>query len=531
MPYHLLLQNAIDHHRAGRLAEAAEIYQHIIQNAPDHADAHALLGLLLSSANQYDDAVKLIKRAIAIDPSAGLFYLYLANIAHERNEPQQAIGHLQACLQRNPDFVDGWLNLSRIAEQTGDYALAEHAALESTRLAPQDAAAWMTLGIALTRQERHDEALLHYQHVVQIKPDWADAWDNIGLSHMFMNRLAQAEQAFRHVIDLCGQTLPDEQVRVIDETAFGTRHWHLSQLELMKGDYWQGFGRYRCRFSAAGGLKRMDYTQPVWKGEDIRNKTLLIMDEEGRGDGLMMARYMPLLRRHNVRVKFYIRPVFATLFRGWYGADEVIVHGEDMGDFDYYCWVLDLPYLMQTTLDNIPDQVPYLPILQTDSHSYLGHKNKPRIGLVWAGSQQQAHYKRQIPLSLLEPMIRDERFEFFNLTRDKRDGDDNLIASLPITDLAPRLRDFADLSRFVDQMDLIISCDTATPHLAGGMGKKCWVMLAYSSDWRWLTERDDSPWYPTLRLFRQTAIGDWAEVVDRVHNALLQEVFTKETHD
>ncbi|MBV8548613.1 MAG: tetratricopeptide repeat protein [Alphaproteobacteria bacterium] len=523
-PY-LALDNAVELHRTGRLEEAAALYQQIISQDPDNADAHALLGYLLFTIKNFDEAERLIKRAISIDPSAGLFYLYLANIAQERGDHKQAIAHLQACLDRNPEFSDGWLNLSRIAEQAGDYALAEHTGSEATRLAPQNPGAWLALGVALTRQERHDEALQHYQQAAILSPEWADAWDNIGLSHMYMNRLDDAEQAFRHVIDLCSQTIPDDAVRHLDETAFGTRHWHLSQLELMKGDYWLGFGRYRCRFSANGGLQRMDYAQPVWKGEDIRGKTLMIMDEEGRGDGLMMARYIPLLRQHGVRVIFYIRPVFATLFRDWYGADNVIVHGEDIGHFDYYCWVLDLPYLMQTTLDSVPDHVPYLPILQTDAHSYLGTKTKPRIGLVWAGSAQQTHYKRQIPLETLAPMIRDDQFDFYNLTRDKREGDDELLATLPITDLAPRLRDFADLSRFVDQMDLIISCDTATPHLAGGMGKPCWVLLSYSSDWRWLTEREDSPWYPTLRLFRQSAVGDWSELIDRVYAALSTETF------
>lgn len=259
------------------------------------------------------------------------------------------------------------------------------------------------------------------------------------------------------------------------------------------------------------------------------------MDEEGRGDGLMLCRYLPLLRARGAYVKFYVRPVFGRLFKGWEGADEVITHDEPIGDFDLYTWVLDLPYCFNTTLDSLPATVPYLPLLKDNNSDYKFEREdekKIKVGVIWAGSTGQAltrstkvlHDRRHVPLNIFSKLFELEGCEFYSLTRDKKDGDDDLIEKYHIVDLAKRIHDFRDLAQFVQQLDIIISCDTALPHLAGGMGKEIWTLLACSADWRWLTECEDSPWYPTMRLFRQSTNGDWDELVRRVKKTLKQRV-------
>jgi ADP-heptose:LPS heptosyltransferase len=294
---------------------------------------------------------------------------------------------------------------------------------------------------------------------------------------------------------------------------------------LAKGDLWQGFGRFRSRFTSKGGLQRFDFAQPVWQGEDIRNKTILVFDEEGRGDGLMMARYLPLLKERGARVKFHAKPSFANLFRNWSGIDEMVVEGELLGQFDTYCWIMDLPYHFGTTLGTIP-RAAYLPQLSPTAETNLSATaGKKKIGVVWAGSSQKINGldKRAVPLRNFADLFDIAGYEFYNLTRDKREGDTEFMAHFPITDLAPQLRDFADLSRFVAQMDLIITVDTATAHLAGGMGKPVWNLLPFCPDWRWMLDRADSPWYPTMRLMRQQKPGDWIAVIDQIKNDLQDE--------
>ena len=192
------------------------------------------------------------------------------------------------CAGRSPyvhDYAEGWFNLCKCADKNGDMSLSLEAGEKAASLMPQNASAWLQLGVALNRLDRHEEAEQAYKTAIALRPGWTESWDNLGLTFQFMNRLDEAEAHFRKVIDLAGQTVPDEELRNIEEPKLGIRHWHLALLELMKGDYALGFGRYRCRFSAQGGLKRMDCTQPVWRGEDIRGKPSLSTTRKGSATG------------------------------------------------------------------------------------------------------------------------------------------------------------------------------------------------------------------------------------------------------
>jgi len=183
--------------------------------------------------------------------------------------------------------------------------------------------------------------------------------------------------------------------------------------------------------------------------------------------------------------------------------------------------VFDLPYLFGTTLDTIPADIPYLPMLQPNEATRLPQHTRPRIGVVWGGSPAHGNdSRRSVPLKLIAALFQDTRFQFYSLNRDMKAGDAELLPTLPITDLTPRIKNFADAAKLVGQLDLIITCDTATAHLAGGLGVPVWVMLPFAPDWRWLTDRSDNPWYPATRLFRQPKISDWAGVVSQVQDAL-----------
>jgi len=362
-----------------------------------------------------------------------------------------------------------------------------------------------------------------YQRAAALKPSSIDIHDNLGLTYQALNQLDLAEDAFRKTIQLSGQIIADEEARFVDEAEYGSHHWHLALLQLLKGDYKQGFARYRSRICAVKGLARPVMPMPLWKGEDIRGRSLLVCDEQGYGDTLMLARWLPLLRAQGIKIYFQVSQPLLPLFQGWDGIDYLVGKQETLPPCDYFCSSFDLPFCCGATLADLPQQVPYISLSPPDAASRLVSA-RPKIGVVWGGSPRHKHdAKRSISLAVFAKVFDGVDVDFYNFTRDLKTGDADLLPHYPLHNLVPDIPDFAAAARFMGQMDLLISCDTAMVHLAGALGKKVWVLLPFSPDWRWLIGRDDSPWYPTARLFRQQAAGDWGGVVEEVTSALQQE--------
>ncbi|MFY9287255.1 MAG: tetratricopeptide repeat protein [Alphaproteobacteria bacterium] len=587
-----LLQKAVAAHQAGQLDEAERLYQTVLNEQPEQPDALALLGVVIATKGDVDQALPLLDKAIRLDPQSALFHFHrgnvlmkaqklpdaisayheaiklqpgmaqahynLANALRAAQDWQGAITSYQKAIQQQPNYAeaynnlalalvhekhydaameqalkavamapeygDGWITVCNIAEQMKDYQLAVEAGSRTVKLMPDNHRAWFGYGVALNRMDRNEEAIEAYMKALHLQPERADIWDNVGQTYQSLNWLDKAEDAFRKTIEVAGQTLTDEN-REVDEKEYGNRHWHLALMELLRGKYKEGFARYRSRFEEVGGLKRPPYSKPLWKGEDLHGKTILITDEQGYGDTLMLARYLPLLKQRGAKIKFSVHPVLKTLFDGWGEVDDVIVHGTTVrGDeYDYYASVFDLPHRFGTTLETIPNKIPYLPKLEPSAETKLVTTDKIKVGVVWGGSPLHSNdARRSIPLPLFAKLFDTQDIVFYSLNRDMKKGDAELLPTLPLTNLAPQLKTFADAARFIDQLDLVITVDTATAHLAGGMGKKVWVLLPFAPDWRWLTDREDSPWYPSARLFRQDKLSDWDSVVSKVKAALLQ---------
>lgn len=506
---------------AGRLEESAAIFREGLAQAPGRAEFPYNLANVLRQMGQWEEAGELYEKAVSLAPSHAQARNNLASVLAHFERFEEALVQLREVLQSAPDYFDAWLNLCNFAEKAGHFALAHEAGVNAATLQPQNESAWLGLGVALNKLGRDEEALVAYREAVRLKPDWTEVWDNIGQTLQFLGRLGEAEEAYRKTIDLAGQSVPDADVLVMDEKAFGNRHWHLALLELLKGDLRHGFARYRARFGEVGGLERPVWPQPVWRGQELAGRTILVLDEQGMGDTLMLARYLPMLKARGAKVVLHVHPALAPVFEGWDGVDFVIPRGQRIPDFDFYATTFDLPFAFQTTMQNIPALVPYLPRLVPDEKTRLPDGGGRKVGIAWAGAPLHKHdARRSLPLSLVAALFDSEAVQFYSFNRDKRDGDDLLLAHHKVVDLADRLHDFGDTARFMDQMDLIISCDTSTAHLAGALGKPVWTLLPYAPDWRWLTGRADSPWYPTMRLFRQSAPADWAGVVGAVRQAL-----------
>jgi tetratricopeptide (TPR) repeat protein len=581
-----LLQRAVDAHRAGRLAEADQLYAAVPPDAPVYADALALRAVLATNDGRAEQAVVWAQQAVALDPSAGLFYFYLANAETAAGQPRAAEESFRAALARAPQMVEGWYNygnllqsldraedaasayraalrldpahalaannlalmyeklgqpqegvacllklleqnptfaqgarnLCVLAEQAGDYGLARLAGEKAVHLAPTDAESWFGLGVARNRLGLDAAAVAAYERALALRPTWADAWDNLGQSYQFLGDLPRAESAYRKRIDLAGQAIPDEAVAATPEDELGNYHWHLALLELLKGDWTQGFARYKARFAEVAGIKRPFPGRPLWQGQDLSGRTLLLYDEQGFGDTLMLARYAPLLRARGARLVVWVGAPLAPLFETWDVFDAVYARPSlPPLDVDYHASFFDLPFLFGTTPETVPLAEGYLPC-PTGPSSPRARKT---IGLVWAGTPLHKHdARRSVPLRDLAALVEGRNATFVSLTRDERAGDAERMAALGIVDLASQLTDFRATAKRIAELDLLITCDTSTAHLAGALGKPVWILLPYAPDWRWGPSGTTTPWYRSARLFRQPTPGLWPPVLAALRTEL-----------
>ncbi len=593
-----LLQQAVAAHQANNLPEAEKLYRQILIATPEQADALALLGIVCGIKGDNDEAIRLVDKAVAIDPQSALFrfhqgsvlmnakklpeaiaafrqavtlqpgmsqaYYNLANALRASNDWTGAIDAYRQAIKFSPNYAEaynnlaltlvhekklkealeeakksvamaptygeGWRTLCNIAESVKQFELALQAGEQCVRLMPESHFSWFGYGVALNRMDRNEEAVEAYKKALMLKPERADIWDNLGQTYQSLNRLEEAEATFHKTLEVAGQVIADEDTREVAEEEYGNRHWHLALMELLRGKYKQGFARYRSRFKDVGGLKRPPYKKPIWTGEELAGKTIVVCDEQGYGDTLMLARYIPLLKKQGAKILFSIHPVLKNLFLGWSSIDGILLHGDTMSDYDCYASVFDLPYRFGTMLETIPHDVPYLPTPAITDTTRLPNDGKKKIGVVWGGSPLHSNdSRRSVPLSVFAKLFENTNVQFYSLNRDMKPGDAELLPKYPVVDLVPRISDFADAAHFMQQLDLVITCDSATAHLAGGLGRPVWTLLPIAPDWRWLTERSDSPWYPTMKLFRQKRIGDWLGVVEEVRRGLTSEILSKDS--
>ena len=550
-----LLHQATTLHNQGRLDEAEQLYRSVLASDPRQPDALALLGLLLATRKDYAQAISFLERAIQFDPSAALFRFYLGGVyfdmgenagaegayrealarqpsfaeAHvklalvfeKQNRLSDATKHLCQATQIKPDYGVAWAKLSEISFRNGVFEQAEKAAAISVCLMPNDLTAHSAHALALDSLDREEEAVASLRRAVQIKPDFSQAWDMLGSTYQKLGRLDEAGAAFRKAIEVAGCDLENENGREVAEEEYSVHHWNLALLELLRGDFHHGFAHYRARFKNAGRQQRLSFPRPIWRGEDLRGKKILVVGEQGLGDVLMLCRFATLLKARGASVVLMAHDALAELLKLAKIADKILCEApEEQGDFDFQTSIFDLPCYLGIEVWTIPS-APYLPLPPPDEATKLPGGDRPRIGVVWAGKKDYGNDRRRsLALATFAELFNETGAQFFNLTRELKPGDAEILTQHSVVDLSPMLNDFLATARFVAQLDLVITCDTAVAHLAGGMGKQVWTLLPFAPDWRWLTARDDSPWYPTMRLFRQSIKANWSDVVARVRKEL-----------
>lgn len=467
------------------------------------------------------DPLDLIEKQHNVDvmeEAKNLFYE--GNRAMAAGDMSRAEGCFADALRLVPDFAEALANLGFLRDQQGQQVEAEYYYIRSISYNPYYMQPYLNLGVLYARQKRFAEAEDAYRQAMVIDPLSPLPWSNLGALQASLKRDEEAEQSFRRAIEL--------------DAEYQLAYFNYSYLLLRQGRYEEG---WRC-LEFRNWYRNLEKHLPCprWQGESLEGKAILIGYEAGHGDMIMLCRYAASLKARGAEtIDMLCHPALKRLFASLVAVDRVLSFDEPLPPthWDYWTPPFSIAYHCQTRLDTIPAALPYLQADRDKIASWAArlmvdeHPAEKRVGLVWKGNPQfESDADRSLAsLHLLAPLGKIAGVRFVSL--QKGAGEDEAAhppRGLPLINIGPELSDFADTAAVVENLDLVICVDTAVAHLAGALNKQCWVLLpAYTTDWRWLEGRTDSPWYPeVMRLFRQQRMGDWSTVIEEVC-ALLQE--------
>jgi tetratricopeptide (TPR) repeat protein len=500
-----------------RFGEALASYDKAIALKPDHAEAFYNRGVVLQELKQLDEALASYDKAIALKPDHAKAFNNRGVTLKKLRRLDEALASYEKALALKADYAEAFSNRGNALKELKrlDEALASFD--KAIALKPDCAGAFYNRGNVLQELTRLDEALVSFDKALTFKPDYADAFNNRGVALSILGRPAEAEASFRGALHL----RPD----------FADAHNNLAYALLLTGRFEEGWTEHEWRWRAkhmSGGLR--NFSAPLWNGEAIGDRVILLHAEQGLGDTLQFCRYVPLIASA-ARIVLEVQAPLVRLLSQLPGVMAIVARGDSLPTFDVHCPLLSLPRVIGTTLDTIPASTPYLaadPALAADWRKRLAGLDGLLVGLVWAGGRRlgfpdlvAADRRRSIALDTMEPLRDISGVSFISLQKDgPADQAANPPRGMVLHDFTANLHDFADTAALVDGLDLVISVDTSVAHLAGALGKPVWLLNRFDTCWRWLLNRDDSPWYATLRQFRQPSPGDWNSVICGVRDAL-----------
>jgi len=463
----------------GLFKEALESFDRAISINPDYAEAYANRAATLKTLGFLRKAVKNYDKAISLKPNNALTHFNKAVLLQELQKFEEALTAYNTSISLNSNFSEAYNNLGILLKLLDRPEDAIANLMKATLINPKNTLALANLGSIFQNLNRLDDALVSYNKAIEINPAYADAY------------VTKAE------------------------------------VLLSKGDYLSGWELFEWRWRSQ--FRKEKFEHPIWDGvQDIRNKSLLVLPEAGYGDFIMFSRFVPLVLEKGAKITLVVPPPLFSLYseNGW-GVDVVQV-GDGLPSADFVCPIMSFPRAFKTNLFSIPNAFPYLSVPQkksSDWHKKLVKSTEVKIGLVWSGNlnrniDKNLSKRRRMPLEMLDALLK-LPFEFHSLQKEMADQDVAILSNYPrLINHQIDLTDFSDTAALINELDLVITIDTSVAHLVGALGKLLWVMLPYSSDYRW-EERDGvSPWYPNAKIFRQREIGNWSEVLEEVQSEL-----------
>nr|WP_320190965.1 tetratricopeptide repeat-containing glycosyltransferase family protein [uncultured Desulfobacter sp.] len=484
-----LLKKAIACHTAGDLQKAEQLYLQVLDREPDHPDAIHFMGVLAYNAGNNDAAIAYLKKAIELMPSNAGCFNNMGNVFQKQEKYQESLKWYEMAVRINPGHKMAHNNI---------------------------AVAYINLG-------NLDKALASVERSLALDPDCAETYNNRCEIFRAMGDNDNALAAVNKALSLC----PD----------MVSAHWNRALIWLSNGNFQDGWPEYEWRWRRSTTQNRAFAYGAAWRGEDVKGKTLFVYEEQGLGDTLQFIRYLPMLRNLGARVVFETGPALTRLVAENPVYDRLLVGLKDVDTrpvdrFDFHVPLLSLPHILKTKIETIPNKIPYLtadPALCRIWKNRLSKDASFKIGLVWAGRPLHKNDRnRSISLSMFKPLGNIDGVGFYSLQKEKHEKWTDMDTSdFFEMDLGPQISDFADTAAIMENLDLIISVDTSVVHLAGALGKPVWTLLPFAPDFRWLLDRDDCPWYPSMRLFRQPSPRAWAPVFEQIVSALEQLVEKK----
>jgi tetratricopeptide (TPR) repeat protein len=498
----------------GRLEAAVESYKKSLSHQPDQVDTLYNCGNVLENLTRLAEAITCYDRVTQISPQFAEAFWHRGNALIKLERNAEALDSYNQALLFRPDYADAHCNhgnallgLSRLQEALDGYERA-------IQLKPDFVVALNNHGNVLCDLSRPTEALASYERLIQCQPDYAVAFSNYGNALRDLNRLDDALAAFERALQL----QPD----------FASAHSNESICRLLMGDFALGWKKYEARLQLGDFEKKnRSFLQLRWNGkEPLEGKTILLHAEQGLGDTIQFCRYAKLVAARGATVLLEVPPTLKSLLANTNGMSRIYGSDEALPAFDYHCPLLSLPLAFSTTLDSIPADVPYIaakPELVEQLAHEIAYCKGIKIGLCWKGSPKySADKQRSLGIAPFDQLFSLQGTNFFTLMPNSRDEFIQAVGTG--IDLGRELdgatAPFEETAALIANLDLVITCDTSIGHLAGAMGKPVWILLPFRPDWRWLLDRSDSPWYPSVRLFRQPRIGDWESVMAMVAEEL-----------
>jgi tetratricopeptide (TPR) repeat protein len=495
-------------HELGRSDDALESYERALTARPDFAEARFNRAVLLQAGARHEAALADYDRVLALRPDHAEAHGNRGAVLNHLGRLDEAVASYDRAIAARPDYADAWSNRGQALQALRRYEEALASCERALALRPDHAEAWSNRGVVLQVRRRFDEALASYDRALALRPDWPAALNNRANTLAELARFKEAREQYDRALAFA----PD----------YAEAGLNRAFLLLLLGEFEEGWRAYEWRRKTPTWTPRI-FAQPEWAGENPSGKTLLLYAEQGFGDTIQFVRYAGLVAARGARVVLAVQPALKELLADSDCAETVVAAGEPLPPFDLHCPLLSLPRRFATTAATIPADTPYIrpPSARVEAwKARLPHGL--RVGLAWSGHPSNSKdYDRSIPFEQLAPLLALAGVRFVSLQKDVRASDAPAFAACDrVIDLRAEFNDFSDTAAAIANLDLVITVDTAVAHLAGAMGKPTWILLPYVPDFRWQMDRADSPWYPTARLLRKSAAGDWGEVLAGVARQL-----------
>ena len=484
---------------------ALEALSRILRREPNNAMCHFKSGILRHLLNRPFEALDSFHTAISLKPDWTEAYNNISVVLCSIERADEAIAVLNAALSIGEGSSEIYFNRGKALQQAKRYEDAIESYSLAISLDNKNAELHNNKGTALHRLNQFEEAICDYEKALELAPNYVKSWNNKGLALQDLFKFDDALINFNRATDI--------------DPEYAEAYWNQALLHLLRGDYVEGWKLYEWRLRMEDAAKKFpSFDKPSWRGtEDISDKRLLIAVEQGLGDFIQFCRYVPLLLGRTSEVILEVPKILAPLIETLHPDITLAIKGETLPEFDVYCPLMSLPFVFGTTLESIPSNERYL---QSDPKKValwrerLGASARPRVGLVWSGSPTSKNdHNRSIALSDLVPVLGAD-YEWHSLQKEYRDADFEVLQQAQhIHQHQDDLHDFSDTAALMENLDFVITVDTSVAHLAGALGKEVWVLLPKVPDFRWLLDREDSPWYASAKLIRQDDQGEWGSVL------------------